>query len=95
VLFHLPLYTPEGHKARAPPVRAARLAACPLSTRGGTRLVRLVRGRGGGAPVQYPFVLLAPEQSMLPWGPSVSLRRLRFGLGLANGAQAAVLRTSD
>ena len=23
-------------------------AACPLSTRGGTRLVRLVRGRGGG-----------------------------------------------
>jgi len=25
-------------------------AACPLSTRGGTRLVRLVRGRGGGAP---------------------------------------------
>jgi len=27
---------------------ALRDAACPLSTRGGTRLVRLVRGRGGG-----------------------------------------------
>jgi hypothetical protein len=27
---------------------SAQPAACPLSTRGGTRLVRLVRGRGGG-----------------------------------------------
>jgi len=32
----------------AKPELQVRDAACPLSTRGGTRLVRLVRGRGGG-----------------------------------------------
>jgi hypothetical protein len=33
--------------------RPGRVAACPLSTRGGTRLVRLVRGRGGGNLAQH------------------------------------------
>jgi hypothetical protein len=35
-------------------------AACPLSTRGGTRLVRLVRGRGGGRTsrvVRFPAAI--------------------------------------
>jgi len=38
----------------SPSVRTrVRDAACPLSTRGGTRLVRLVRGRGGGGPSHF------------------------------------------
>jgi hypothetical protein len=36
------------HPRPADPASAVRDAACPLSTRGGTRLVRLVRGKGGG-----------------------------------------------
>jgi len=45
-----PRDAPRCRSAR-PRVTAQRAhAACPISTRGGTRLVRLVRGRGGGAP---------------------------------------------
>jgi hypothetical protein len=36
-------------RARRPARSLTGRAACPLSTRGGTRLVRLVRGRGGGS----------------------------------------------
>ena len=50
---HLALYAGAGSDAPAaalalPRARGVRDAACPLSTRGGTRLVRLVLGRGGG-----------------------------------------------
>jgi len=41
----------RGAAGSPPTVRAA---ACPLSTRGGTRLVRLVRGRGGGGCGRQP-----------------------------------------
>ena len=40
---------PRADRGPARPACAAARASCPLSTRGGTRLVRLVRGRGGGS----------------------------------------------
>jgi hypothetical protein len=39
---------PPPPRAPPPPPPPSPDAACPLSTRGGTRLVRLVRGKGGG-----------------------------------------------
>jgi len=44
-------------------------AACPLSTRRGTRLVRLVRGRGGGACPSPPARALHHVQSPLRPAP--------------------------
>jgi hypothetical protein len=44
----LPLCQSLSPAARPPAPPGVRDAACPISTRGGTRLVRLVRGRGGG-----------------------------------------------
>ena len=39
-------------------------AACPISTRGGTRLVRLVRGRGGGDLPLPAVTLQTPPLSL-------------------------------
>jgi len=54
----LPLCQSLSPAARPPAPPGVRDAACPISTRGGTRLVRLVRGRGGGAPALLRRVLL-------------------------------------
>jgi hypothetical protein len=47
-LVKLALVKPSSARTTSSTSVDLRDAACPLSTRGGTRLVRLVRGRGGG-----------------------------------------------
>ena len=70
-------------------------AACPLSTRGGTRLVRLVRGRrGGGAEdlrIRAQKVELWPERAFAdqPAPRRPVLRGPRRAAGLARAAAAA------
>ena len=61
-------------------------AACPLSTRGGTRLVRLVRGRGGGG---YAAERAAPAPNRAPSGPDGMRRTERAS---ARGTARRVVR---
>ena len=50
---------------------------CPISTRGGTRLVRLVRGRGGGGEEVRPLGLIAAgeRRSVEPRRAEATARR--------------------
>ena len=67
-------------------------AACPLSTREGTRLVRLVRGRGGSGGGHERAGSPAPVQDLhCPPCAALPQRLQRCGAGVAGGVRGRLV----